>query len=434
MTTLTELVDSRIADGATIGMTMTVALEDGTEVFVWEEIGPDDKGIFLTILRDDGTVGVSDTENFAGIGPSANADSAIRIVPIPADSFVAVGEGQAGFGIEYDSTDDEGSLVRMDIVIDPVADTLVDVGLTAIDAFSPDPDLVAEEEYDLITGTPFKDTIFGRDGNDEIYGKSGHDLIAGGSGDDLIYGGAGGDTLRGNTGKDSIFGNKGDDIIRGGAQDDYLQGGEGNDFIDGGFGNDKIYGDANNDTLRGFRGEDQLHGGDGHDTLYGGDGADRLHGNKGDDLMYGGKSNDFMRGDSGRDLMYGGTGKDVMYGGWNDDDINGGNDSDTIFGGHGDDTIYGGTGNDYIEGGVDNDVLYGGKGADIFGFKAGDGVDTILDFELSVDLISLLDFGLTFEDLFLSEDESAAVIQAGDVTIRLENTDVGDLDEASFLL
>ncbi|MBT8412576.1 MAG: hypothetical protein KJP02_12385 [Octadecabacter sp.] len=106
-------------------------------------------------------MGASDADVFAGIGPSANAESAIQIVPVPADSFVSLGAGQAGFGIEYDSTDGEGSVVRMDIVTDPVADTPVDVCLIAIDVFSPDPEVADNEapDFDLITGTPFEADI-----------------------------------------------------------------------------------------------------------------------------------------------------------------------------------------------------------------------------------------------------------------------------------
>lgn len=41
---------------------------------------------------------------------------------------------------------------------------------------------------------------------------------------------------------------------------------------------------------------------------------------------------------------------------------------------------------------------------------------------------------LTFEDIFLSQDESDAIIQAGDTTIRLKGVDVEDLSEDDFLL
>jgi len=80
------------------------------------------------------------------------------------------------------------------------------------------------------------------------------------------------------------------------------------------------------------------------------------------------------------------------------------------------------------------DLLHGGRGADIFRLNLGDGSDTILDFGNRADLISLVDTCLTFEDMFQRQDKSAAVVEAGDVTIRLKNTGVEDLDEAALLL
>ena len=78
--------------------------------------------------------------------------------------------------------------------------------------------------------------------------------------------------------------------------------------------------------------------------------------------------------------------------------------------------------------------MHGGRGADIFRLNLGDGSDTILDFGNRADLISLVDTCLTFEGLFQRQDKSAAVVEAGDVTIRLKNTGVEDLDEAALLL
>jgi len=55
---------------------------------------------------------------------------------------------------------------------------------------------------------------------------------------------------------------------------------------------------------------------------------------------------------------------------------------DELNGGAGNDTIFGQEGNDVLNGQAGDDTLYGGSGADIFLFEnAGDGVDTIRDFE-----------------------------------------------------
>lgn len=54
--------------------------------------------------------------------------------------------------------------------------------------------------------------------------------------------------------------------------------------------------------------------------------------------------------------------------------------NDVLNGGAGNDTIDGNGGNDTITGGLDDDVLTGGEGFDTFVFGAGDGNDTITDF------------------------------------------------------
>ena len=118
--------------------------------------------------------------------------------------------------------------------------------------------------------------------------------------------------------------------------------------------------------------------------------------------------------DNGDDLLYGGAGNDWIYGA---DDA---------------DTIYGGIGDDFIDGGVDNDMLTGGKGADMFSFALDGGQDTITDFAKGEDMIGI-GGGLTFADIFLSQDDSAAVIEAGDLMIRLEGVKADDLEEADFL-
>lgn len=57
------------------------------------------------------------------------------------------------------------------------------------------------------------------------------------------------------------------------------------------------------------------------------------------------------------------------------------------------DTLYGTAGNDRIESKGGSDVMTGGDGADVFAFAAGDGRDTITDFQPGVDKI--LVYGLT---------------------------------------
>lgn len=91
----------------------------------------------------------------------------------------------------------------------------------------------------------------------------------------------------------------------------------------------------------------------GGDTLSGKSGNDHLYGNGGSDFLFGNAGNDSLDGGSGRDFLYGGDGRDVLSGGIGDDQL---------WGGRGD------------------DQLFGGAGADKFGLTAGDGHDTIYDF------------------------------------------------------
>ena len=60
-----------------------------------------------------------------------------------------------------------------------------------------------------------------------------------------------------------------------------------------------------------------------------------------------------------------------------------------ITGTAGKDTLKGTAGADTIIGGLGNDLLTGGNGADTFVFSKGDGADTITDFQLGLDRLSI---------------------------------------------
>ena len=89
-------------------------------------------------------------------------------------------------------------------------------------------------------------------------------------------------------------------------------------------------------------------------------------------------------------------------------------------------------------GGEGDDQLTGGAGADTFVFTPDHGTDTITDFTDGEDTIDLSAFaGITgFGDLQVTADGAAAVIDLtsyGGGTVRLEDTDVSDLDAADFV-
>ena len=128
-------------------------------------------------------------------------------------------------------------------------------------------------------------------------------------------------------------------------------------------------GTSDPEIINGTGGADQINGFGGADTINGGNGFDTLNGGGGDDSLGGG---------SGGDSLYGGNGHDELNGGFGNDTLSGGNGADALNGGAGD------------------DVLYGGNGDDLFtidGAFAGNGVDTIMDFDVGRSLRRM-----TFDD------------------------------------
>lgn len=124
--------------------------------------------------------------------------------------------------------------------------------------------------------------------------------------------------------------------------------------ITGSFGDDRLTGTPNIDIMIGFLG------------------ADTIHGLEGDDAIQGDEEPDKLYGDTGNDLLQGGIGSDQLYGGVGDDILAGGLDDDFLAGEMGNDKLYGDVG---------DDILIGGSDADYF--DCGDGIDVIMDFNLT---------------------------------------------------
>jgi predicted extracellular nuclease len=125
-------------------------------------------------------------------------------------------------------------------------------------------------------------------------------------------------------------------------------------------------------------------------------------------LINGTNQADNLVGTNGDDIINGGNGNDVLEGGAGNDTLNGGNGNDTLLGGTGNDVLNGGNGEDVLVGGLGNDTLTGGNGTDRFVFAAGDGTDTITDFNRNDDLIELTG-GLTFADLIVNQGVGANI-------------------------
>jgi len=180
-------------------------------------------------------------------------------------------------------------------------------------------------------------------------------------------------------GEDIVGPDDSDDMIRAHDGDDTVAGGLGSDWIDGEDGDDVLRGDAN------LRSPGHSEGGD--DVIFGGAGSDRIGGKMGDDALYGGEGDDAIWGDDGDDLIRGGLGNDMLVG----------------------------------------DDFSGGEGSDTFVLAAGEGTDTIVDFEVGVDAIGLAG-GLEFADLTLSGnaimmgEETLATLGAIDATTLMEDS------------
>ena len=203
---------------------------------------------------------------------------------------------------------------------------------------------IATEEADEIIGSNVNDVISGLAGNDRIQGNDGDDSINGGAGNDSLFGTAGADSINGGQGLDSIDGGLGQDTLSGGADKDVLIGADNNDLLLGGDGDDE---------LQGNEGEDILKGGAGADFLFGQEDDDLLSGNEGDDQIQSGRGNDSLQGNEGNDNLLGQLGDDIL------------------------------------DGGTGDDILVGGGGSDRFFFDRNNGNDTINDFAVGEDKITV---------------------------------------------
>ena len=331
-------------------------------------------------------------------------------------------------------------------------------------------DLAPNNNADVLSGDGGNDTIYGQDDNDSLYGGDGNDLLDGGIDNDLLDGEFGSDTLFGGLGDDTLFGgaDTSADSLDGGDGNDSLSGGGGDDTVEGGLGNDWLTGDSGNDTVRGGDGADSVFGADGDDVMYGDAGNDSMEGWTGNDTMFGGTGDDYIDGASGADLLEGGDGNDTLLGGndigndtlrggigndelsagGGDDVLDGGEGADNLFaadgndqldGGAGNDTLQGWLGNDTINAGTGDDSILGGDGNDTFVYVAGDGVDTITDFNFG-NTGTLNDGDITNNDridlsAFYDNIWELTADQADDGILNQSNDGVGDTDysnNASF--
>ena len=128
------------------------------------------------------------------------------------------------------------------------------------------------------------------------------------------------------------------------------------------------------------------------------------------DNLVGGDSADRIEGLNGKDILDGGDG------------------NDTLLGGNGKDSLIGSAGDDSLIGGKDQDTLVGGVGFDTFVIESGNGADTITDFELGSDRLSL-GTDLRYKDLTFS----GSTINVGDeLLVTLTGVDTEQFTPQDF--
>ncbi len=311
---------------------------------------------------------------------------------------------------------------------------------------------------DILTGSSglVAITVDGGDGNDTIRGGWGNDSLLGGTGDDLILGGSSSDWLEGGDGNDSLISNSGNDTMYGGAGDDYFQSGSGSNVAYGEAGNDR-FNIGDNETLFGGNDADSFEAifGMGSASVVGGEGgidSDTidLSGSSGSvTVSYTGDEAGSVT--DGSDTLTFSQIENIFLTAF-DDSLDGSADSlgMNIFADGGDDTISGGSGGDTIEGGTGDDAISGGAGNDIFTYAAGDGHDTITDFNTgntgtisdgdsgNNDFIDLSGFYDNLAELYadLSDDNTLNQSNTTDTKGRLvdytDNSEFGVGDALSF--
>jgi serralysin len=159
------------------------------------------------------------------------------------------------------------------------------------------------------------ENAIGGSGDDSIIGNTANNSIQGGAGNDTVMAGDGNDTIDGGAGTSYLRGENGDDSIQGGAGFDDINGNKGNDTIDGGSGgSDFLVGGQGNDLITAHSGGNQILGNLGDDTLMSGSGADVVRGGRGDDVIIAGSGDQFLSGDRGNDTITAGSGHDTIHG------------------------------------------------------------------------------------------------------------------------
>ena len=144
-------------------------------------------------------------------------------------------------------------------------------------------------------------------------------------------------------------------------------------------------------------------------------------------------ADDTVLGDGNDNWFEGYAGDDTLSGRAGNDDLVGGLGNDSLDGGEGNDNLYGQQDDDVLTGGIGADFMWGGSGADEFHFEAGDGNDTIGDFEVGTDLLAIGVLTITSTvELDANSDgalDTRVLFSSGDSVDLLFVTGIGDAGE-----
>ena len=141
-----------------------------------------------------------------------------------------------------------------------------------------------------------------------------------------------------------------------------------------------------------------------------------IDGTNGDDKLRGTAKNDLIDGKGGNDQIFGRGGHDLLKGGL------------------GKDTIKGDSGDDILHGGAGSDRLYGNKGADQFVLGAGEGTDTVVDYQDEQDSF-LLAGGLSFGQLEIKQDNGDTLFNlagSGELLAILQGVEASQIGAEDF--
>ena len=191
-----------------------------------------------------------------------------------------------------------------------------------------------------------------------------------------------------------------------------------------------IFGTPEDDELNIFNDSVIIFAGDGDDIVDASQssGNNQLFGGKGDDELFA-SSNDRLFGKAGKDILNAavGTGNNRLFGSDENDVLLAGVD-DRLFGGNGDDILFTGDG---------KSLLNGGQGADQFWIANAtlpNSPNTIVDFQLDVDILGIGGLGLNFDNLSFTQQGEDALIAALDTDIAiLTGIQASNLDNDNFV-